>query len=236
MKINKSLKCLTILLVLTFIILQSCKREVEISLDKGFSDKINAIISPALLDTLKKKGVVINEGLQPPLIEGIYIVSPNMLLSPYSNQDSYKKGDIFDTYRYKFYSQDARLLSIKCDFKSEKGSDTGVGVGSFISGYGNKFTIFSEEVGVSSNIPYKRISIFSGEITSSGIKDFQKAFIIKEKTGDDNNTKLIPVGTGRVFVDGDGLASKTNVYGGRQSVNTTNPDNTNTASMLQNFK
>ena len=42
--------------------------------------------------------------------------------------------------------------------------------------------------------------------------DFGIRFIINGKTGDDNNTVLIPVGTGRVFYDGDYISGISSTF------------------------
>ncbi len=82
-----------------------------------------------------------------------------------------------------------------------------------MSGNGNFFTLFSETSNqIGSLVTYKAIEVISGEITSTGIKNFQIGFIIKSKTGDDNNTSVIAVGLGRIVKDGDGLAEKMSSY------------------------
>lgn len=56
----------------------------------------------------------------------------------------------------------------------------------------------------------KQVRIFSGKITSEGIKDFYTTLLIKTKT--DPNDELIPEGTARVIKDGNGMASKRSTF------------------------
>jgi hypothetical protein len=191
---------------LFLLVMASCRREVNIDLDKGFSSQIQQIVPQAVVDSLRKKGMVINEGLVPPQLSGIYLASPYKLLSPYGPGDSYSVGKIINDYYYKFYSQTADN-AITYDF-TNNGSDKGSGQGAFIAGNGMSFTIFSQDIGVSKSVPYKTLTVISGEISDQGIKKFQYAFVMKEKTGDASNAVLIPIGAARIWVDGDGLAVK----------------------------
>ena len=211
MKTNQFRVALPILSVFFLLsLLGSCRREVTIDLDKGFSSQIQQIVPQPIIDSLRKKGMVINEGLIPPQLAGIYLAQTYKLLSAYGPEDSYKVGKIINPYYYRFYGQTA-ANDITYDF-TNNGSDKGNGQGAFVSGNGAKFTIFSQDVGVSSTIPYKTLTVVSGELTDKGIKDFQYAFVMKEKTGDDSNTKLIPVGKSRIWIDGDGLAETTTYF------------------------
>ncbi|HNM33065.1 MAG TPA: hypothetical protein PKM51_09930, partial [Chitinophagales bacterium] len=77
---------------------------------------------------------------------------------------------------------------------------------------GNKFSVFSASNGSTSSIQYTTVSVISGELTSTGIKDFQYGFIFTKKTGDDGDVKYIPVGKSRVWVDGDAFAEKISTF------------------------
>ncbi|REA63028.1 hypothetical protein DSL64_05240 [Dyadobacter luteus] len=46
----------------------------------------------------------------------------------------------------------------------------------------------------------------SGQLEGNSIKDFQYSLVMIEKTGDDNNSVLIPVNAGRIWKDGDGIS------------------------------
>ncbi len=188
----------------------SCKKEEEVG--KGFSENIQNLVSKEMIDELRSRGLNLNEGTTPPVIEGIYLSSPHELVSPYGEEDSYEAGYEFEDLKIRFSNQDQQNLSVKVDLK---GSTNGTGQGAFLAGSGNKFTLFSEIVSHSEDgdeDPYTatQIRIFSGELTDKGIKNLQTALIMKAKT--DPNDVLIPVGSGRIIKDGDGLAAKTNSF------------------------
>lgn len=209
MKTNRTLSYL--LFGVTFLsgVLTGCKKN-DVPPDdptKGFSTEIQGIIPEAIIDDLRQRGMTINEGKVPPKIEGAFRAAPFELVSPFGPEDSYEEGKVINAYDYKFYGHNSKN-AISYDF-TNYGSDTGNGKGAFVAGNGNSFTIFSEDSGVSSDIPYKTVAVLSGEITATGIRNFQYAFILKEKTGDADDTVLIPVSKGRIWKDGDGMAEKT---------------------------
>ncbi|AQG78890.1 hypothetical protein [Spirosoma montaniterrae] len=185
----------------------SCKKDEAAP---GLSAKIQNIVPQAALDDMKAKGLVINEGNTPPNIEGVFEVSPFTLLAPYSSEDTYSKGRVVSNYRYRFTAQNGD--EVKMEEKQVGGSNTGTGTASFLSGSGNKFTLFGQVVGTSSGIANKYLTVITGEMTATGIKDFQYATLITEKTGDVDNLRLIPVNKSRVWIDGNQLASKTNAF------------------------
>ncbi|MGV3560273.1 hypothetical protein [Larkinella arboricola] len=216
MKTLRTLCSLLTAVVITSSLTTSCRKD-DVSDDPttGFSAEIQNIVPASIIDDLRKKGMVIHEGKKPPQIAGNYQASPLTLVTPYGPEDPLKTGHIIDDGAYKFYQQ-TTTNSITYDFKYANGANPGIGNGALIAGNGNDFTVFSEESGVSTNngvsISYKTLAIISGELTSSGIRDFHYAFIIKEKTGDDSNKILIPVNTGRIWNDGDQLAIRTNSF------------------------
>lgn len=185
--------------------LTGCKKNA-VDPTKGLSAKIQSIVPQATLDDMKAKGFVINEGSQPPNVEGIFEASPYKLLAPYGPEDGWKKDRVISDYRFRFSSQNGD--DIKLDLKALSASDASSGVSSFLAGNGNKFTLFGEQSGTASGIPYKSLTVISGEITSTGIRDFQYAFVFTSKNGDASNSQLIPVGKSRVWIDGDALAGK----------------------------
>ncbi len=197
-------------LLMLFVLATSCQREVNVDLNKGLSSQIQQIVPQPILDSLRKNGFIINEGLVPPQLSGNFYVDPDILQVSYGPQDPKRPGDLFSSYYYRFYAQDA-AGKITYDYATEGKTDAGIGKGAFISGNGNKFTIFSEQSGVTSGIANKQLTVISGEITAGGIQGWQNSFVLTDKTNDVSN-KLVPVGKGRIFKDGDGLAAKTSYF------------------------
>ena len=192
-----SLLCLTL-------IGNGCKKNDEVDPTKGFSAKIQTLISQSDIDKLRTRGMTINEGSQPPNIEGIFASAPHELVSPYGSDDTYQPGYVFDELVFRFSSQNSTDQSAVVDIKNA--GSTGTGLGGFLAGNGNKFTFFAEIDYKNGSVTAKQIRIFSGEITSTGVKDFYTTLLVTSKN-DPGNT-LIPVGASRILKDGDGVASK----------------------------
>jgi len=186
----------------------ACKKDKDVDPTKGFSSRIQTIVSQQDIDKLRSRGMLINEGSQPPNIEGIYISSPHTLVSPYGTEDTYKVGDTFNDLIIRLSEQSGADQSAKVEIKSS--ASTATGVGGFLSGNGNKFTFFAELDFVSGSMTGKQVRVFSGETTANGIKDFYTTIYFKSKN-DPNNTQ-IPVGVSRIIKDGNGLASKRTTF------------------------
>lgn len=190
--------------------LSSCKKKDDPTV--GFSEEIQKIVPDEILKDVRAKGMVINEGKVPPNIEGNYVVTPFELLSPFGDDDSYEKGLIIDDYYYKFSSQSSDKKKVVINYGNGSG-DQGSGIGSFVSGNGNSFTIFSETSGVESGIQYVSLQMFSGELTADKeIKNFQVALYLKEKN--DPSGILMPLNAGRIWIDGDKISERTSTYYG----------------------
>jgi hypothetical protein len=185
----------------------SCKK----SENSGFSSKITDIISVDMINNLRQRGMIIHEGTNPPNnISGIYYVSPYTLLSPWGPQDGWIPGTVITDEKYRLYSQSGDEILL--DYKNLNNTEVESGVGTFISGSGNSFTIFAKLYGVTNGIPNTEVNVISGEITANGIQNFQQALVLTQKTGDDYNTVLIPVGASRIWYDGDGLSESISYY------------------------
>ncbi|MBO9636725.1 hypothetical protein [Siphonobacter aquaeclarae] len=172
----------------------------------GFSAQIRNIVPESIIQNLKDRGMPVYEGTAPPKVEGIYVSSPHELFSPYDG-DSYSKGYKFNDLKIKFSEQNDKDLSIRADLK---GSTTGTGIGAFLSGHGNFFTLFAEIKATDGVVTSTQIRVFSGEWTDTGIKNLYTALIMKDKN--DPGETLIPVGQGRILRDSDGLASNSSSF------------------------
>ena len=190
-----------------FIFALACGKKETVDPTVGFSAQIKNIVPQSIIDDLKSRGMPINEGTIPPKVEGIYKSSPHTLEVPYGTDDSYKKGYEFLDLAMKFSSQkdDGSLV-----IETKTGGVLANGVGGFLSGNGNKFSIFAELKYVDGSVTATQIRVFSGEITPTGIKDFYTTIFIKEKV--DPNGTLFPVGKSRILKDGDGMASTTSSF------------------------
>ncbi|RYC72061.1 MULTISPECIES: hypothetical protein [Spirosoma] len=188
---------------LCLLILGSCKKD-EVDPTKGFSTSIQSLIAQDDIETLRQRGMPIYEGTVPPNIEGIYMSAPHELVSPYGPDDTFRPGDEFTDLILRFSEQTSTDQRAKVELKT--GNSTGAGQGGFIAGNGTQFTFFAEIDLKSGAATAKQIRIFSGEMTSDGIKNLYTTLYMKSKN--DPSDELIPVGTSRIIKDGDGLASK----------------------------
>ncbi len=193
------------------------KTYLEIDGKKEYSDemyeftvkRINNVVPEWILDKIDPY-IPIYEGVNPPSIEGLYLMSPMTL--NYTSDDSYKPGEIFADHYLSFYDQDMENNTINYYGWQVNGNGSiigeDLGEGAFISGEGDVFSIFFSTSGESyyedGTVYSTTALIVSGTKTSSGIKDVYYAFVITSK--DDPNDHVMDVGEFRVFIDGDGLA------------------------------
>ena len=167
----------------------------------GLTEDIHNIIPDDILEKFIELGIEINGGNNPPNVEGAYFVSPLILIK--SNfADSYSPGYKFADMQLTFSKQDNAKLTVVCDYIN--GTQIGSGLGSFITGNGNKFSVFTEVSGTFSGYPFKSVEIYSGEITPSGIKDYYSAIMITEEA-----PGTIKRGQGRLIYDSDGSSERT---------------------------
>jgi len=196
-----------IVICCTLLFSASCKKNddnktTSPSTSNDFSPEIKAIISQTYIDSLRNKGMKIYDGNTPPNVEGIYLVSPYILLAAYGPEDGWQPGYVINDYKYRFYDQVKNELKI--DYKQQgQSTDTGAGLGCFIAGKNNTFSIFCQLKGAEGSVSYTHVAIISGEMTATGIKNFQYGFILTEKQNDDENFVLIPVGKSRIWQDDD---------------------------------
>jgi hypothetical protein len=189
----KNLTKSTLILGLLVFAMACSKKETTVDPAVGFSATVQKVASQATIDALRKLGMTINEGTVPPNVTGIFLESPTVLFATYTG-DTKKVGDKVVDYTYKFYEPSADNTTIKVSYKTN--TDSATGLGSVVAGNGNKFTIFSELTTSNGEI---YINIISGEITSTGIKDWQDSYVKKSE-----------LEKNRIYKDGDGFSeSKT---------------------------
>lgn len=202
------MKKILYLLLIGFAFLQSCSKSKDDNSDSsGLSQDIKNFVPETVIDSMRSWGFNINEGKTPPAINGVYSLSKNYCTfdnSGFDEADTY-----FADYHYKFQDQDNSKLTINLNYKvvNSTGSDTASGTGSFISGTGNDFTVFTDVKGLSEGVTYEWITFCSGTVTDNGIQNFQFGLYVKDK-GPDPNNALINIGSARIFKDDDGLAEK----------------------------
>ena len=170
-----------------------------------------AIIPEEYIAKMNANGMTINEGTNPPNIQGIFATGILKMIYTSLNYDTFPIGKEIESYRFKFYEQ--RGTKIKTDYINEDilANDQATGRGTIISGNGNKFTAYLDMDITDIEIKTRDVSVLSGEITPEGIKNFQYAFLKMEKTGDFSE-RMVPVGTIRIWISKDKLAIKKQEY------------------------
>ncbi len=188
-----------------YALLVSCSKSDE---GKRFDipEEARAIIPDKFLAEMEANGMTINEGNNPPDIQGIF--DAGTLEMVYSNLEKEQKtiGRLSSSYRFKFYDQ--QNIKVKTSYISN--DDVASGQGSIISGSGNKFTAYLRVNGSTSLATYKMAIVISGEISSEGGKDFKLGICMIEK--DDPTKDLMDIGAMRVWVDQDKFAPRKQKY------------------------
>jgi hypothetical protein len=163
-------------------------------------------ISQSQLNKLVSMGMKINQGKKPPTVNGDY----------YCNTLTRTGGNIPNDTATTFANLGLRFASQGSDNSvlvsyDQSGYESGTGLGAFISGSGNNFSVFAQISGTSGGINFKDAMVFSGTLTSGGIKDFVYALLMTEKDSDPSGY-LIDVDQGRVITEDDALAATSTSY------------------------
>lgn len=182
-----------------------------------FSAAIRSNIPQETIAKLRDMGMIVNEGVKPPSLDGEYWSSPNVMTKTSVPDDDFSIGDKFADNKIKLYNQDQNKLTISLDL-NEYDNDGNVisrsngKNGAYISGKGDAFSVFviSEGGNTGNSSRFKTVAVYSGEKTSSGIRNLQFALLMLDNYGNVNQD-LIPENTGRAFKDNDGISE---IYGG----------------------
>lgn len=195
--------------ILTSILVSSCKKDDNNSPGPDqFPAPIANIAPQSMIDSLRARGSHIYSGTTPPIVNGIYLMSPDSCT--YDNSPSNSAGNIYSDYKFRFSNQDNSAFTITLEQKTYPGGLVSTAPAStYISGSGNNFSIFTLRNQSAAGIPGQIYNIFSGTITSAGIKDLQNTLYVRSKGADPNNL-LIPAGSVRVFING-GAGTAVNV-------------------------
>jgi hypothetical protein len=164
------------------------------------ADVINAIVA---------LGFNINEGDNPPNIEGSWRIKPR-LLDKTNVPNDYSLGTEFWEYKLIFSQQDNSTLVL--NFTGEEYDELGALRNtltvpnyineSFITGNGDKFTVMFQVSGPGGST---QLAAFSGTKTATGFTGFQEALLMIDNN---NDPGLIQNNEGRIFRDGDATVSK----------------------------
>jgi len=191
-----------IIIVMASFFITSCTEKVE---ENGLTVDINAIVPDSILASMEIQGLPINGGNKPPKLEGTFVASPFDLVSSTVPDDP--EFHTFSDFIITFKNFDKRDLTVEIDY--DNGPETGIGLGSFIVGEDDKFSVFCE-INSTQLWVFKAtaIMVISGTLEDGGIRDFYVANFMIDNNGNEAEV-WIDNGTGRVIYDSDGFSEKT---------------------------
>ena len=160
-------------------------------------------ISPEMMAKIQAQGMPIYGGNNPPNVEGTYLFTEFILKSSTNPQ-----GGAADQVGHKFADfkltlSDQTTYNIKMSYVN--GPEHGEGIGSFIVGEGENFTVVAELDIKLNGAPAKVVIIISGTLTANGINNAHYANFMLDNYG---NTGFMNNEEGRIIIDKDGLAGK----------------------------
>jgi len=165
--------------------------------------QVNNIITQDIISEFEEQGLTIHKGFSPPDITG------NYYLNSLTNMET---GTTYKSYSYQFFNQ---KKDYTIELKIASNTSDAQGKGAFISGNETTFTVYCEienNVNDGGTMVYIRsLDVYSGEITSDGIRNYQNGFIIVDKQNDVNR-RFMNVGDSRVVYEADGLGQKVSSF------------------------
>lgn len=172
---------------------------------KGELNDVKALYNEDIVAALDSLGFTFNLGDNPPQLEGAYEVKPFILEN--SNIPTDSIGNIFYDQVITLSNQDNTNLTIDIQILGER--QLTLGSGSFISGDGNKFSVYSlTETQTDSSVVVETTVSISGIITDDGISYLQYAGLMLDDKGDPD-TLYIENNQGRLIIDSDFISPKT---------------------------
>lgn len=186
---------------------------VDDGIFQGTERDIKDLYTPEAVDSLRLLGLEINEGNNPPNLNGVYTTNQLILEATNRPNDS-ELGSAFASVRFAISNQNNDSLTL--DFTGYTLATKYSVTESFISGNGNKFTVYLKAI--TEHEPTGSLAVFaytfSGTKTNNGIENLSWALLMLDDSQDfsdifiDNNegrrftnsddvTKLIcPIGNG----------------------------------------
>ena len=200
--------------VLFTIVFLSCKKTSDKQEDI-LKKKISDIIPQKYIDTLKKLGLQINEGANPPDIQGIYEIAPARLQAT-NRPNDVAIGYTFNPAKIQLFEQRSSDFTIKFFSKNLIGKqDTSLATA--VSGSANNFTVYGK-ARATSGVYYADFGIImTGSKDGNALKNVVYGIISIDNSH--GGTVFIKEGYGRIFRDDDFVSAATNVFRLQQTEN-----------------
>lgn len=197
---------LSILIVSMILLSQGCSKQTTTVVNKdGLTDEIVNLVPDSIINGMKDLGMPIFGGATPPDIENSFLASPFVLKA--SNRQGDNPGYTYSDMYLKFYNQDNKKLTTNVSYVN--GPESGEGLGSYIVGDKNSFSVFVDvKANANDGSEAKIVIVVSGTVTDAGIEDLYYANFMINNYG--NATGYwIENGEGRVIYDSDGISPTT---------------------------
>ena len=168
----------------------------------GTPEDIESVIPEEYLEILEPY-IPIYPGVNPPNVEGTYLISPCILVT---DNVGFEPGYKFADEYIQFYGQtsDNRINSRSTQLLG----DLSVGEGLFISGEGNNFSIYFNEYETKDDGSwFVKATIISGTMSNGTIQNYTYAFIVLDDY--DTVDRYMDAGEYRVICDGDYVSPTT---------------------------
>ncbi|MEL7003741.1 MAG: hypothetical protein AAFN93_13560 [Bacteroidota bacterium] len=195
------IKYMAMLTGLMTLIAFGCGDDDELSLDEQIIDQL---LTDSLLNVVEDFDIEINRGTNPPDLQNTYFASPQILED--SNIPGDNIGRSFTDLTLQIVDQNNDDLTVAV-FTREGSSSSSSGVGGFIIGEDDRFTLFVQALSIRANNldSAQVLSVYSGVLTADGIRDLNRLIILTEDFGDPNG-RFIEIGESRLIVDPDGFS------------------------------
>ncbi len=171
------------------------------------------------LETIEELGISINEGNNPPNIEGIFHFDALTLIN--SNIAGDSPGQTFSDVKIRLSNQTPVASGASIDYERKTfGSGTVIPQEAYVSGSGNDFSLFAcaTIVNSSQTDSIRLAYLFSGTLGANGMEDVSYVLLNVDDFGDPNGT-FIGEGEGRYIDEADGEATEVFDFNLRQSFN-----------------
>lgn len=168
----------------------------------GTPEEIESVIPDEYLELLEPY-IPIHKGATPPNVEGVYFISPYVLVT---DNVGYTPGHIFTDAYLELYNQTAEnRISIR---KTQLLGDLDEGEGLFISGEGEDFTIYYNGYSTHEDGSWlTQAAIISGSIRDGKLLNYNYAFVILDSY--DTVDQYMDAGEYRILCDQDGVSEPT---------------------------
>jgi hypothetical protein len=180
-----------------------------ITYEEDFDERITQEIPKEYLT--KMSGFMpIYSGNTPPNIEGVYNMSPCVMV--YDSNNSYEPGKLFTDVVIEMTDQNMtqNILTFREEYVDDDGSVTGSSskTEAKIIGNGNDFTLFVITKTIETDGSWlNSASLYSGTKSGNGIKNLYEGFVVLDKY--DPNNKKMKIGQFRIINDQDGFSDPT---------------------------